>query len=93
MTITLQFVNADKNNTIWWNRLFDKIEKIEPRNWNVTGGSINCLSATFSFTMKDGSDVPQLYANQIFDIFITNQLFIDKFIVNNKDITPELLHL
>lgn len=94
MVLKLLFYDKSKNNVAWWNRLWDRFNKIQNRQWTVVivgGAHYKDASVEFKFTYLDGKLVAdQKSVNEIVWIFVLEQLNTEKFIVNGIDYTNQL---
>lgn len=100
MVLKLVFFDKTKYNESWFNRLFDRVAKMPDRKWKVKGGSAyGSDSVEFDFSMNDGTliekQVPQVAQklfNEIVWCFVLEQINVEKFIVDGKDMTQMLIH-
>ena len=94
MVLKLTFYNKQKNNELWWNRLWDRFNKSTNRIWTVKGGCLyGSESAEFEFKHLDGTDINDQHSvNEIIWIFVMEQLNIKQFFINGVDVTNDLTH-
>lgn len=92
MVLKLIFYSKVKNNTAWWDRLYDRFNKIKDRKWTLHGGGkLGEDTAEFTFKYPDGTLIKdQKSVNEIVWIFVIEQINVDKFIVNGNDVTKQL---
>jgi isopentenyl phosphate kinase len=92
MVLKLEFYNRKRNNEAWWNRVWDRVNQTEKRQWVVHGGGpYGDPSVEFTFTYPDGKPInDQLSINQVVWCFVINQINVSKFYLNGKDVTAQL---
>lgn len=93
MTITFEFFDVEKNNQIWWDKLYDKINTFPNRIWKVNGGcKLGEHNVTFNFTYKSDNTpvIDQQSINEIVWGFIINQTNVDRLIIDGEDVTKML---
>jgi hypothetical protein len=92
MVLKLEFYNRKRNNEAWWNRVWDRVNQTENRQWVVHGGSAYGEPSTeFKFTYADGKPISdQVSVNQVVWCFVINQINVSKFYLNGNDVTAQL---
>jgi len=92
MVLKLVFYDKTKNNAEWWDRLFDRIGKVQDRRWIISGGGkFGEPQAEFTFMLEDGSKISdQQIVNEIVWCFMIEQINTESFYLDGKEIT-ELL--
>ena len=93
MLLKLEFYDKSKNTEAWWNRLWDRFNTIKDKTWTVTGGG--CYgqpSVEFKFTYKSDGKLlnDQKAINEVVWIFVLEQINVQSFYLNGKDITKPL---